>query len=245
MKLKAVSQSVMVALAAVTAGCGISPDSLSVPPEMTCIHLKEAISFTGRYGFSNTPLTTRLERGAYWSEKMDKTGTYYRAPPGGLSIRNEKGAGIPGTGATMDCGFYVPNDEKMPIEIYRYFSTTDAPVEVPPPEADCSTVAYTKDPATTKVSLVNFALGGGASGAAGGVMARGIAQNSNLSYGQSAGVGAAGGAIGGLVVASMINAGAGNIVHDNPIQDPAFVEKLRALHAGRVIVKEVALPAVN
>jgi len=230
---------------AFVSGCAapIKPDDLQTPRELTCTYMKEPLSFTGHYGLLDVPWTTRLERGPYWSEKVDDKGTYYRAPPGGVSITTTNGAGIPGQAATADGGFYVPNGANEPVTIYKYFSTAAAPVEVPPNGADCSTVGYIKDPSTSKVSLVSFGTSGAIGGAAAGVVGRSIAQGGAISYGQAAGAGAAGGLIGGLIIASIINADVGKIVPGLPIQDAEFMAKLRTLAASKVPALEVQLPA--
>lgn len=225
-------------------GCAVRPDDLAVPNQISCTNLQQPISFTGTYGIGGNKWTTRLERGPYWSEREDGKGTYYRAPPGGVSITAPDGKPTPGFQVTMDGGFYVPNDPNEPPRIYRYFSTEPTPAQVPPAETDCSTVGYVKDPATSKVGFLSVAAGGAVGGAAGGLAARALAPKSSMSYGQAAGIGAAGGAVAGLVVAAMINADVGKIVGGLPIQDTSFLEQLRKAHASRVPVKELPYSAV-
>lgn len=239
------SSAVILLTAIVVSGCAtsIKPDELAIPSQITCVNLNQPLSTTGTYGIGYA-WTTRLERGPYWSEREDEKGTYYRAPPGGLSIRGPEGQAVPGWGATMDGGFYAPHDPNEPPKIYRYFSTEAAPVQVPPEYADCSSVGYVKDPSTSKVSLLSFAVSGMAGGATGALIGRSIAQNSNVSYGQAAGVGAAAGLIGGLVVATMINADVGKIIPGLPIQEARFLEQLRKLTASRVPMKELPSLAV-
>jgi hypothetical protein len=233
-------------LSAVVAGCAtpIKPDDLAVPKQITCVHLKQPLSASGTYGLNNTWIT-RLERGPYWSEREDEKGTYYRAPPGGLSIRGPDGKAVPGWGATMDGGFYVPNDPKEPPRIYRYFSTAAAPVYVPPEDADCSSVGYVKDPSTSKVGLMSFAAAGAVGGAAGGLIGRSMTPTSNMSYGQAAGVGAAGGLAAGLLIGAMINADVGKIIGGLPIQEAQFLDQLRTLTASKMPVKELPYAAVG
>lgn len=230
--------------AIVVSGCvAIKPEDLAVPAQVTCVNLKQPLSASGKYGLGYTWIT-RLERGPYWSEREDGKGTYFRAPPGGLSIRGPDGNGVPGWGATMDGGFYVPNDPSEPPRIYRYFSTEAAPVLVPPEDADCSTVGYVKDPSTSKVSVWSFAAGGAVGGAAGGLIGRSMAQNSSMSYGQAAGAGAVGGLVAGVLVAAIINADVGKIIGGLPIQEPQFLDHLKTLQASKVPVKELPLSAV-
>lgn len=226
---------------ALATGCAVNPDHLRTPPELTCIYLKEPLSFTGHYGLFNNEWTTRLERGPYWSEKMDKKGTFFRAPPGGITTRNDEGRPFPGQPISVDGGFYLPNDPKEPVTLYKYFTVTPVPVEVPAENETCSNLTYTKEPASQKVSLVAFSAGGAVGGAAGGVMGKSL-HGSGMSYRQAAGAGAAGGAIGGLIVGAIINSGIGQILDGLPIEDQSFREKLRTLGANREPLKLAALP---
>lgn len=227
--------------AILVSGCGtaIKPEDLPIPTQVTCLNLKEPLSHTGKYGLVNVPYTTRLERGPYVSEREDEKGTYYRAPPGGLSIKGAEGPAF----ATKDGGIYIPKDPNEPPRLYEYFSTTSAPVHVPAEGADCSRVGYVKDPSTAKVSLVSFAADGAAGGAAGAIMGRN--PQSSMSTGQTAGAGAVGGLAAGLIGAAIINADVGKIVPPAlPIQDAQFLEQLRKLAASRVPVRELPFSAV-
>ena len=102
-------------------------------------------------------------------------GTYYRAPPGGVSIQGKQGAPFPGQPVLMDGGFYIPDDPAGKIHVYKYFSTAPAAVSVPDAGLDCSSVAYAYDPATARVSLVAMAAGGAVGGAMGGIAGRSMA----------------------------------------------------------------------
>jgi hypothetical protein len=234
--------SVMICLITLISGCATNPEKLQTPSELTCIYLKEPLASTGHYGLLNVEWTTRLEHGPYWAEKADKKGTFFRGPPGGVSISSPDFKSIPGQPTATDGGFYLPNDPKEPVTVYRYFTTSDVPIEVPPDNLTCSTLAYTKDPASQKVSLMSFAAGGAVGGAVGGTIGRSLNNNSGMSYGQAAGTGAVGGALGGLIVASIINADVGKIIGGLPIQEPSFMDKLRELGATREHLKQVSLP---
>lgn len=234
----------MVLFATFISGCATNPDKLQTPSELTCIYLKEPLATTGHYGLLNVEWTTRLERGPYWSEKMDEKGTFFRGPPGAVSIRSPDYPSIPGQPAATDGGFYLPKDPKEPVTIYRYFTTSAVPIEVPPDDMTCRTLAYAKEPASQKVSLMSFASGGAAGGATGAVIGRSLSKGSNMSYGQAAGAGAVGGAVGGLIVAALINADVGKIIGGQPIQELSFMEKLRELGATRETLKQVPLPPV-
>jgi len=225
--------------AALVSGCGTVPTDLATPTQVTCMFLKDPILHYGKYGILNVTWETRLERGPYVSEREDDKGTYYRAPPGGVRVTLGYNVETPGGGniETRDGGIFVPKNPNEAPSIYEYFSVGDASVQIPPADMDCSNFAYIKDPSTSKISLVSVAVGGAAGGATGGVIGRAVAGH-GMSYGHAAGVGAAGGLIGGLVVAEIINANVGRIMPGPTLQDPAFIEKLKELAAGRVPVKE-------
>lgn len=239
---KSVSVSALACLTLLS-GCGTPPQELAMPVEMTCIYLKEPMSQIGKYGPLSVAAEIRLERGPYLSEKEDDKGTYYRAPPGGVS-RGSVGFDLskPNTGdnygVTRDGGFYIPKNPNEVPKIYEYFSVANAPAEVPPADMNCSNFGYIRDPSTSKLSVISVAAGGAVGGAAGGVVGRSIAGH-GMSYGHAAGVGAAGGLIGGLIVAGIVNANVGRIVDGLTIQDPEFIEKLRGLAASKVPVKEL------
>ena len=232
----------MTCLAVLVAGCATNPEKLQTPAELACVYLKEPLATTGHYGLLNVEWTTRLERGPYWSEKSDEKGTFFRGPPGGVAIRSPSYSSIPGQPTASDGGFYLPKDPTEPVKIYRYFTTSEVPVQVPSDNLNCATLAYVKDPASQKVSLISFATGGAAGGATGGVLGRSIAHG-GMSYGVAAGAGAVGGAVGGLVVAAIINADVGKIIDGLPIQETSFMDKLRALAAASEDLKQVPLPS--
>jgi len=221
-------------------GCATNPEKLQTPVELTCIFLKEPLSTTGLYGPLNVEWTTRLERGPYWSEKIDEKGTFFRGAPGSISIRSPDYPSIPGQPAATDGGFYLPKDPKEPVKIYRYFTTKAVPVEVPSDNVTCNTLAYTKESASHKVSLVSFATAGAVGGATGAIIGKNFSSG-NMSYGKAAGAGAAGGAIGGLIVAAIINAEVGKIIGGLPIKESSFMEKLRELGAKREPLKQISL----
>lgn len=231
--------------AVVASGCAtpIKPEDLAVPKQITCIDLKQPLSASGVYGIGYTWIT-RLERGPYWSEREDESGTYYRAPPGGYSLKGPEGNPAPGLQTTMDGGFYLPKDPNMPLRIYRYFSVAPAAAIVPHEDMNCSNIQYAKDPATSKLSLWSFAAGGAVGGAAGGLAGRSLSQNGSISYGQAAGVGAAGGLVAGVIVASIINSEIGKITPGLEVKDPKFFEQLRAYAASPVPVKQLSSAAV-
>lgn len=226
--------------ALVLSGCATDPASLATPKEISCIHLKEPIVSTGRYGIG-VQWTTRLERGPYWSEKLDEKGTYFRGPPGAVAVYGENGSPFPGQGATSDGGFYVPMNATEPITTYRYFTVEAAPTQVPAADADCSSVSLTRDPVTHKLDVATMAAAGGVGGAIGGLAGRSVNSNSGMSYGQAAGVGLAGGLIAGALIAAMINADIGKIVGGLEIKDPEVMDRLRAAALMKVPVRDAQI----
>ncbi|UTW04111.1 hypothetical protein KDX31_03595 [Amphritea atlantica] len=223
------------------AGCAgnppVDPAKLSAPQHLTCVYLDESLSFSGKYGILKYTWTTRLERGAYWSEKVDEKGTFYRAPTGGIWIGNkERGAYT--KGGTADGGFYVPHDKNEPVKTYSYLSSVAVPPVVPPQNYDCSNTVFTRNPETSKISVVTLAGAGAVGGALNGLVTQGIAGR-GVSYGQAAGAGLAGGAIGGLIVGAIINSDVGKIIDGQEITDQAFASKLKELERNKVLLKEV------
>ncbi|CAN7546773.1 hypothetical protein LJR232_003696 [Aquipseudomonas alcaligenes] len=228
-------------------GCAtaIKPSDLPAPTNISCVYLDKPLSYTERLGLFDTPWTTRLEKGPYWSEKVDAKGTYYRAPPGAISLQDDEGRPMASLTVTRDGGFYVPDDPTAPVTLYYYFSTTDAPTVPEWLNADCSNVGTVKEPHSEKVRVVALAIGGAVGGATGAMVGRGIANSSTMSYGQAAGAGAAGGLIGGVIIGAMINADVGKIMPQYPPPNAASAATLRALVAQKRLVPEVQLPSAT
>lgn len=235
---------VLFASTAYAASNSTDPNDMQAPQEITCIYLSEPVELTAVYGAFNVQWTTRLEKGAYWSEKIDADGSYFRAPVGGVSVKGKSGGPFPGQPTTTDGGFYVPNDAAKPIALYWYFSTEPVPPQATQ-ASSCAEVAFVKDANTKKIDLVSFTAEGAIGGAAGGVIGNSLVRGSRISFGQAAGTGAVGGAIGVFLVGAIVNAGVGKIVWvQPPIKDAQFLDKLKALAQTRVPVKEAELNAV-
>lgn len=209
--------------------CGTNPASLAAPAKVSCIHLKERMSYTATRGIVNYVWLTSLEPGLYISEKVDGEGTYFRGPSGALYVGSES---APGLSKTHDGGFWVPNDPKAPIRPYAYLSTASVPVENVPADIECSKAAYIRSPDSKGVSVVAM----GAAGGLGGIAGRAMVPNSSLSYGQSA----AAGVIAGGIIALLINAEAGNILLHHVPEDPIFAAQLRELANRAVVLQEVS-----
>lgn len=211
----------------------IKPDSLNPPNEPSCILLTEAISYSEVKGYMDIQWEYKLERGPYIAEKEDKEGVYFRAPPGGVFLgRPDKKDEPPSlvTHVTRDGGFFIPHDKSKQPRLYRYFSMDEAKVIIPSTEINCSSFAYSKDPNTSKISIGAFAI----DGAAGGVTGRGMVPNSQMGYGQTA----AAGAISGVIVAAIINADVGKIIHWD-IADTSFASKLRELSLNAIKLEKI------
>jgi len=210
----------------------VNAEDLRRPARLTCIYLPEQMSFRAERGMMKVTWEWRLEKGPYISEREDDQGTFYRAPPGGAFAGRpdslDKPAG-PLTHRTSDGGFWMPRDPSVAPRLYAYYSTADAPKIVPADNENCSSLVALKDPATSKVSAFAFATGG----ALGGADARAATSGTPVSYGQAA----AGGALGMALVAGLINMDVGKI-QLKPIDDAAFIAKLKELASQAVPVKE-------
>jgi hypothetical protein len=228
-------------------GCapGVKPDKLSAPQVVTCLDVKEPMSFTTTHGLFNFPWETRLDRGVYISEKEDAKGTYYRAPPGGITVgrtdRKDRPAG-PATYMTYDGGIFIPHDPTVAPTLYKYFSTGPALVQAQPSNVDCSTVVYIRDPSTQKIDIAMLAVGTGIGAATGSAIGHSLHPSVHMSYGQAAGVGLVGGVIGGLIAGAIINSEVGEI-QAGPEIDSQMEEKIKVLAAHKVIVRESGHPA--
>ena len=228
-------------------GCAtaVAPEDLQVPAQLTCFELATPISYSEERGLLKITWVTRLERGPYVAEREDAAGTFFRAPPGGVSFARPDSLNKPAsvlTHGTHDGGIWIPRDPTVPPHLYTYFSTEAAKPVIPPPEANCSNVGVVRDPKTRGVSVVAYGVGGAAGGAMGGVMARSSA--TGMSYGQAAGVGAAGGLIGGVIVAALINMDVGKITQGPPEKDAGFVAAIRAAAARAMPLRETSASAL-
>lgn len=211
----------------------IAPQELTVPARLTCFDLAEPVSYREVQGLLRYEWEMRLERGPYVAEHEDAGGTYYRAPPGGLSrARSDVPATPPGVGShmTWDGGIWIPHDPAVPPHQYFYFTTAAVPPVVPPPESDCSNVAVLRDPTTQGVNAITYGIDGAIGGITAGVVAR-SAGATGVSYGKAAATGAVGGALGGMLVAAIVNMDVGKIVPRDPDKNAQFVAKIRAAAA--------------
>lgn len=217
--------------AGMLSGClpAVRPSTLAVPKVITCIDIPAGMEAHEVRGLSHVHWTTRLESGPYVAEREDASGTYYRAPPGGIEVlwrRRKETVGKPTSHFNYDGGIWVPHDSTLPPRIYTYFSTQTAAVVPVPTGASCATAIFVEDPQAKGVSLVAYSAAGALGGAAGAMVARAAVHDGAVSYGHAAGVGAAGGAVGGLIVAAIINNGVGKIIKAPLPDDPKFIAAL-------------------
>lgn len=204
-------------------GCGtpIKPSELRRPASVTCILVPETVSVSEPRGLANVMWHISFEHGAYIAEGESDEGTFYRAPPGGIS-----------TGIAHDGGLFVPRDAAATPRLYRYVSNS-----IPSKQAgaeSCSEFFALRDPVTSQVSVVAAVTGGAVGGLAGRAIAGAINPRISISYGQAA----VGGAIGMGIVAAIINAGVGKIEFLAPMNSVEFNDKLKKLAAGAVPIRE-------
>ena len=230
-------------------GCAtlVEPETLRVPSQLTCFELPEPLSKTTVAGLLSVTWVTRLERGPYVAEREDATGTFYRAPPGGVAIGRPDMADKPAnllTHMTYDGGIWIPRDPSQPPHLYTYFSADATPASVPPADASCANTGVVRDPKTHGVSALKYGAAFGAAGAAGGLAAR-VTGATNMGYGKAAVTGGAGGAIAGVIVAGFINMDVGKIQHRPPETDATFVAAIRAASAHPVNLQEATPNTVS
>jgi hypothetical protein len=216
-------------------GCAtpIAQEDLKVPAQLTCFELAAPASYLEERGLLKYTWETRLERGPYVAERVDANGTFYRAPPGGVSIARQDALSLPAnllTHMTYDGGVWIPHDPAGQPHLYNYFTTEAVPPVVPPAGSSCANVEVARNPNTQGVDTVAYGVAGAVGGATGGLLARG-AGTTGMSYGKAAGTGAVGGAVGGVLVAALINMDVGKIVQRPPDHNVEFVRTILAAAA--------------
>jgi hypothetical protein len=215
-------------------------DKLPPPKKMTCLQVKQAISILSTRGLLHIPYDVELGPGAYVSEHEDANGVYYRAPEEAITERRTdvKPTSRAGRAMTFDGGIYVPNDPAVAPTLYKYYATYSAVTQPVPSDTDCSTLAYTVDPHTQKVSVVATGMVVGVGAATGMVTSRYVHPHIHTSYGQAAGAGLAGGLIAGLIIGAIENSKVGEIL-PGPELDSQAQEKIKALVANKVALGEL------
>ncbi|MFC4525117.1 hypothetical protein ISN76_02615 [Dyella halodurans] len=231
MKWKLPIAFLLVAVTPLSHAASVRADKLPAPKNMTCLQMKQDISYTIKRGLLHIPWDYEVGRGAYISEHEDDHGVYYRAPSGAITLRRAdlKESSTGGRRSTFEGGIYVPNDPAVAPTLYEYYGTFSGSTRSAPDKTDCSTLSYSVDPATHKVNV--WAMGAATGiGAATGMA---IHPQVHTSYGQAAGAGLVGGLIGGLIIGAIENSKAGEIVAGPPLDEEAG-EKIRALATDKI-----------
>jgi len=157
---------------ALSGGCATNPARLAIPDRMTCIHVPSLVETVEPRGLVRVRWRISLRPGPYVSEYADSSGTYYRAPPGGVYMGLAEPGGSTGVfNQTYDGGLWVPHDPAGAPRVYSYFSTQSAEVRSPAEGATCANATYAERPDARGVSAIQFALGGGLGGGEGGAQA--------------------------------------------------------------------------
>jgi hypothetical protein len=218
----------------------VRANKLPQPKKMACLQVKQAISISTTRGLLHIPWNTEIRTGAYISEYEDANGVYYRAPEGAITERRTdlEESSRAGRTLTFDGGIYVPNDPAIAPTLYEYYATLSPQTQSAPSDTDCSTLTYTRDPHTQKISVMRTGVAFGVAAAAGMVTGRYIHPHMHTSYGQSAGVGLAGGLIAGLIIGAIEKSKEGEIV-PGPALDSQAEEKIKTLATNKVALGEL------
>ncbi|MBM7129004.1 hypothetical protein [Dyella mobilis] len=208
--------------------------------------MKQAISISSTRGLLHIPWDTEITPGAYISEYEDANGVYYRAPEGALTERrtDEKETSRAGRTLTFDGGIYVPNDPATAPTLYEYYATMSLRPDSAPSDTDCSTLTYTVDPNTQKVSVMRTGVAFGAGAAIGMTTGRFVHPHVHTSYGQAAGVGLAGGLIAGLIIGAIEKSKEGEILPGPALDSPAE-EKIKTLVTNKVALGELPQAGIS
>lgn len=224
----------------------VRADKLPLPKSMTCLQVKQAISYTITRGLLHIPWDVELGRGAYISEHEDANGVYYRAPSGSMTERraDEKETSVAGRRATFEGGIFIPNDASAAPTLYEYYGTMSRSTRAVPDSTDCGTLTYAVDPSTHKINVWAMGAATGIGAATGMAIGHSIHPQMKGSYAQAAGVGLVGGLIGGLIIGAIENSKAGEIVEGPSVNSEAG-EKIKALVADKVSMTERGHPAAS
>lgn len=220
----------------------VRASKLPQPKKMTCLQVKQAISIASTRGLLRIPWDTEIRPGAYISEYEDANGVYYRAPEGAITERrtDEKESSRAGRTMTFDGGIYVPDDPATAPTLYEYYATYSLLPQSAPSDTDCSTLTYTVDPNTQKVSVMRTGVAFGVGAATGMVTSRFVQPHVHTSYGQAAGVGLAGGLIAGLIIGAVEKSKEGEILPGPALDSPAE-EKIKMLVTNKLALGELPL----
>lgn len=206
----------------------LQPDDLELPSRVTCIDLQEPLVYQDDFGPFNVVLEHRFERGPYIAERIDDEGTYYRGPPGAYVRMSPSMKSQWGGKEGLDGGFFIPHDPDGAPRIY-YYMNGSVPIVVPPKSAQCTSLAYVKDPQGKKLDVGLYGLAGGLGGISGRLQVSGAP----ISYGQVAGAGF----VSGIIIATLINMDLGKISLDPPLRRPEVIARFKKLTDGAVLIR--------
>lgn len=229
----------LLAAAPLSHASAVHANKLPLPKSMTCLALKQPISYTTTTGMFHIGWDIALGSGAYVSEREDAQGTYYRAPPGAMTQQRvkKKTHATVGRPVAFVGGIYVPHDAGAPPRLYAYYGSYGAPQEHPRADADCSTLTYAIDPQTHSVNVWGTAVATGIGAGMGMAMSRSFHPHVQASYGQAVGVGLIGGLIGGLIVGAIEKSKADEIIPGPPLSSDA-IDRIKSLAGEKVAISE-------
>lgn len=227
----------LLAAALLAVGCATAPEPVyrRNAERVLCLQLPAPLSFASTNSEGRVVAVTRLQRGPYVAELVDDGGTYFRGPPGGISVSQPAMENRPGyLPMTSHGGVWLPRDASLAPRLYTYFSTRYALERVHVDEDDCSTVAFLRD-ATGRIAIADTSSVG--------TVVRDQPAGSPMAFGPVGGMNGAGAAIGGSIVAAIVNQDVGKLRLQDPLTDAAFVAALRREAAKAVPLQEVRLDA--
>ena len=229
----------LLAAAPLSHASAVRAAKLPLPKSVTCLALRQPITYTTKIGLFHLVWDVTLGRGAYVSEREDAQGTYYRAPPGALTQQhvNKKTHAPIGHAVGFVGGIYLPRNSATPPRLYSYYGSYGAAEEHPRSDADCSTLTYAIDPQTHSVNVWAMGLSTGIGTGIGMALGRSFQPHFQGSYGQAAGVGLIGGLLGGLIVGAIEKSKAGEIIPGPPLSSDA-IEKIEVLAGEKVVMSE-------
>lgn len=229
----------LLAAAPLSHASAVRANKLPLPKTMTCLALKQPISYTMTTGMFHLGWEIELGRGAYVSELEDGRGTYYRAPPGAITQQRVNKKTHAGVGRVVGFvgGIYVPHDAAAAPRLYTYYGSYGAPEEHPKADADCSSLTYAIDPQTHRVNVWSTGVATGIGAGMGMALGRSFHPHVQGSYGQAAGVGLLGGLLGGLIIGAIEKSKAGEIIPGPQLSSDA-IDKIKTLASGKVPIYE-------
>jgi len=113
-------------LSLMTACAGISTGSMTRIEDGAVILVEQDVVYEKTQGLVNMRYKVVMKRGAYRAVLSDQGGTYYQGSPACFQLTLLEGGRSDYLGkkiGVLDCGFYVPNDSRHPLAVYRVLGT--------------------------------------------------------------------------------------------------------------------------